>query len=72
MALPCSASSAVFTISRVMISASLTFRLRFAAGDLVATEDAEYRVVDYILSPPGSPIEALVRVAPARLAVAAT
>lgn len=45
--------------------------LPIAVGDLVATEHEEYRVVDFILSPSGSPVGALVRVRPVRLAIAA-
>ena len=33
-----------------------------AVGDLVATEHHEFRVVDFIISPPESPIAALVKV----------
>jgi hypothetical protein len=40
-------------------------------GDLVATIDSVYRVVDVVRSPPGSPIAALVKVRPERLVVAA-
>jgi hypothetical protein len=40
-------------------------------GDLVATIDSIYRVVDVVTSPPGSPIAALVKVRPERLVVAA-
>lgn len=38
-----------------------------AVGDLVAREHHEFRVVDVIVSPPGSPIGALVKVRPTRL-----
>jgi hypothetical protein len=41
--------------------------LPLAVGDLVATEHHEFRVVDFILSPPGSPVGALARVRPVRL-----
>lgn len=41
-------------------------------GDIVATETDVYRVVDVITNPAGASIGALVKVAPARLAVAAT
>ena len=40
-------------------------------GDLVATEHHEFRVVDIIISPPGSPIGALVKVQPTHLHVVA-
>ncbi len=39
--------------------------------DLVATEHGEFRVVDVVESPPGYAIQALVKMRPARLAVAA-
>ena len=39
--------------------------------DLAATKDELYRVVDVILSPPGSPIGALVKVQPTHLHVVA-
>ncbi|MFO7573276.1 MAG: hypothetical protein R6W48_11855 [Gaiellaceae bacterium] len=37
--------------------------------DLVALEHGEYRVVDVVVSPPGYPIEAIVKVRPVRLSV---
>jgi hypothetical protein len=40
-------------------------------GDMVATSDSIYRVVDVVTSPPGSLIAALVKVRPERLVVAA-
>ena len=40
-------------------------------GDLVATVDTTYRIVDVVVAPPGSPIAALVKVRPARLHVVA-
>jgi hypothetical protein len=40
-------------------------------GDMIATADTAYRVVDVVISPPGSLIAALVKVKPERLVVAA-
>ena len=40
-------------------------------GDLIATIESTYRVVDVVTSPPGSLIAALVKVRPERLVVAA-
>jgi hypothetical protein len=40
-------------------------------GDLVAVEHGEFRVVDAIIGPPGSPIGALVKVQPTHLHVVA-
>lgn len=40
-------------------------------ADLAATEHQEFRVIDVIVSPPGSPIAALVKVRPVHLRVVA-
>jgi hypothetical protein len=40
-------------------------------GDLVASIDSTYRIVDVVTSPPGSVITAVVRVRPEHFAVAA-
>jgi hypothetical protein len=40
-------------------------------GDLIATADALYRVVDCVASPPGSPIGAIAKVRPEHLVVTA-
>jgi hypothetical protein len=42
-----------------------------AIGDMVATVDGTYRVVDVVTSPPESPIAAMAKVRPVRLHVVA-
>ena len=66
-----SAFQFAYTLSTVMNIGVVHTPPPVEIGDLIATADSAYRIVDVVTSPPGSLIAALCRVRPERLHVVA-